>query len=368
MIACPLCKDAAGISQLYKASDMPLSRYGLLKSKNDVVETVSINLLFCDLCSFAWNADYDEAKVDYKSDQIIEANRFSDAYRKHFLNSKQKISKYLDISNSRLVEIGAGGCDFLELFDEARERHAIEPSPEIKSNNNPRIKKYNDYFRTETAAIPAELVIFRQVLEHVPNPITFVTNVLKTFESDIAPTYLYVEVPNSGLTFDKGRFYDIYYDHCNYFTSKSLAKFAELLGLELCDISLEHNNEIISFILKNKIPNHLIIEKKLSAEINSVKLKLNGIDPKDNVFMWGAAGNGVTMLNLLDDSSCKIEYVIDKDVNKQGKYIPKTGQLIISPEHAKTLNPSAILVMSQFHRVEIEKECRELFGKEIKLL
>ena len=368
MISCPLCLDSAVANSVYEVSNMPLSRYGLLKSKTDSVSSVSISMYYCDLCCFGWNADYDESKVDYKSDLIIEANRFSLAYKNHFLKSKAKISKYLDISKSCVVEIGAGGCDFLELFDEAKERHAIEPSPEIKSNTNKKITKYNEYFRLGSIVIPAELVIFRQVLEHVPNPRMFVTDILEAFKSDCAETYLYIEVPNSGLTFEQGRFQDIYYDHCNYFTSNSVLRFVDLLGLELIDLSLEHNNEIISFIVKNKTLSQSILKKNFSDAIETLKIKLDDIKPEEKIFMWGAAGNGVTLLNVLGEGKNKIEYVIDKDINKQGRYIPKTGQLIISPDSAKSLNPSAILIMSQFHRVEIESECRQLFGEQIKIL
>jgi hypothetical protein len=369
MAVCPLCKNLSKNESVYDSADIPLSRYGLLDSENDFVARVSVKLMYCERCDFGWNEDYDEINVNYQSNQIIEANRFSEAYRAHFQNSTKKISKYLTIADSRLVEIGAGACDFLEMFEEAKERHAIEPSHEIRFNNNPNIHKHNEYFKPGSKVIPADLIIMRQVLEHIPNPRLFILEVLNAFKSNRPETSMYLEVPNSELTFTQGRFQDIYYDHCNYFTTQSIVKLADLVGLQVCDISTEKNNEIISVFLKTKSAGNLQIEQKFSEAISDIQEKIREArSDQREVLVWGAAGNGVTLLNVLKLFSSEIKYVIDKDVNKQGKYVPVTGQKIISPGFAKTLNVSAIIVASQFHRQEIEAECFELFGGEVRII
>ena len=45
--------------------------------------------------------------------------------------------------------------------------------------------------------------------------------------------------------------------------------------------------------------------------------------------MWGAGARGVTLLNMLNDS--RIEYAVDINPRKQGKYVPGTGQQIVEP-------------------------------------
>jgi hypothetical protein len=69
----------------------------------------------------------------------------------------------------------------------------------------------------------------------------------------------------------------------------------------------------------------------------------------------------VQILNKLNINKAIIECVIDSDKNKQGKFIPGTHQKIISPEDAIKLCPDEILVLSQFHRSEIEDSCKLLF-------
>ena len=52
---------------------------------------------------------------------------------------------------------------------------------------------------------------------------------------------------------------------------------------------------------------------------------------KDNgrrVVLWGGGSKGVTFLNMKGDRD-KIEYVIDTNPRKHGKYIPGTGQKIV---------------------------------------
>ena len=67
-----------------------------------------------------------------------------------------------------------------------------------------------------------DLIIMRQVLEHVPDPMVF----LKAYHALLSRTkggngLLYVEVPSTNATIEKGRFSDFYYDHVGFFTLNS---------------------------------------------------------------------------------------------------------------------------------------------------
>ena len=97
-------------------------------------------------------------------------------------------------------------------------------------------------------------------------------------------------------------------------------------------------------------------EKKFSDQIKN-KL-LDG----ESVIGWGASGNGVQILNKLNLTEKDIPVVIDSDKNKQGLFIPGTNQKIISPQDAKKFNPNTVIIFTQFHKREIEKSCREIFG------
>ena len=70
--------------------------------------------------------------------------------------------------------------------------------------------------------------------------------------------------------------------------------------------------------------------------------------------IWGISGRAISFLthNALDKSH--IQFGIDIDKNKQGKYIPVTGQLIISPQQAAEFEPDLIIIANTNYLEEIK--------------
>lgn len=368
MSKCLICERDV-TSTIYVNSSAPLCRYGFTEAIDEDVDVVSINVLFCDKCQFGWNNLFKYESVNYKSNKIIESNRFSQRYKKHFETSSDRIKKYLDGKLNTIVEIGAGSCDFLSHFDNVRSRYAIEPSDEINLNLDKTIVEINDLFLNSNYIIPSDLIIFRQVLEHVSQPKSFLLDAIRCFHKSDEVSYFYIEVPNSDITFSDGRFYDIYYDHCNYFTVNSMLSLLDICGLKLCELTLEMNKEIICLIASTERHNTEVIKNNLDSQIVDLGIKINYyLSLKKKLFIWGAAGNGANLLNTLKLDSSLIPFVIDKDPQKHHKFIPITNQRIISPEEAVEAAPDVILIMSQFHRPEISRECLKIFGTTIILI
>ncbi|MBU0962016.1 MAG: SAM-dependent methyltransferase, partial [Proteobacteria bacterium] len=69
--------------------------------------------------------------------------------------------------------------------------------------------------------------------------------------------------------------------------------------------------------------------------------------------LWGAGSKGVTLLNQLADAD-SIEYVVDINPGKQGKYIPGSGQLVVSPEFLTTIQADTVFIMNDMYRQEIQ--------------
>jgi ABC-type Fe3+-hydroxamate transport system substrate-binding protein len=84
------------------------------------------------------------------------------------------------------------------------------------------------------------------------------------------------------------------------------------------------------------------------------QLKENG----QRVVVWGAGSKGVTFLNTFNASG--IEYAVDLNSSLQDRYVPGTGQLIVSPEFLKRYRPHVVFVMNPIYHSEIEKHARRL--------
>jgi hypothetical protein len=77
-----------------------------------------------------------------------------------------------------------------------------------------------------------------------------------------------------------------------------------------------------------------------------------------HVIIWGAGSKGVTFLNIF--KKFNIDYAVDINPNKQGKYVPGSGQEIIPPKFLKTYKPDILIIMNPIYKKEIEKIIRDL--------
>ena len=79
------------------------------------------------------------------------------------------------------------------------------------------------------------------------------------------------------------------------------------------------------------------------------------IKTAENVCIWGASGKGVLVLSEFSDELLKkIKFVVDINPNKQGKYLPLSGKLVVSPDALKTHRGQlVVIVMNEIYQEEI---------------
>lgn len=359
---CQIC-ETEECQIILKSENENLARYGLLSAIEYSPISTGLNqvIAYCEACNFAWNTAFQYDKVKYDNDKIIEAGYFSKRYIDYQKKSALHLRRIIGFKPNVIVEIGAGAGIFINEFD-AEKKIAIEPSEEA-NQIDASIEVYNEYYTEERFNFAADIVVLRQVLEHIKDPIIFLNNIQKSFnKSD--EFYLYIEIPNSMLTFKFGRFYDYYYEHCNYFSINTIAFLAEKINLNIVDLSTDMDGELISILFTNRKNSISELKLKISNNKNKIIEKLNYYKlNKKLILAWGASGNGVQILTSLKITMDTIPLVIDSDKNKQGKFIPGTCQKIISPEDAIEIKPDVVLVLTQFHKKEIGDSCRKLFPK-----
>uniref|UniRef100_UPI00404890FF class I SAM-dependent methyltransferase n=1 Tax=Flavobacterium sp. TaxID=239 RepID=UPI00404890FF len=347
---------------IFASKNENLARYGFLKSPDSPPLATGLDqqVAYCENCNYAWNTVFEYNKIKYDSDQIIEAGHFSKRYIEYQKYSALYLRKLMGFKPDTIVEIGAGAGIFIKEFD-AKRKIAIEPSVEAKQIDNS-VEVYNEYYSAEKFNFPADIVVLRQVLEHVKDPLEFLKNLKNSFNSG-EKFCMYIEVPNALFTFRFGRFYDYYYEHCNHFSIKTINFLADKLNMEIIDLSTAMDGELLSVLLTNEKLNHQSFKGNIDKNRSSIRNELNNkISEGKKILAWGASGNGVQILNNLEVNINSIECVIDSDKNKQGKFIPGTLQRIIAPEDAIALKPDVILVLTQFHKAEIGLACEKLFS------
>jgi FlaA1/EpsC-like NDP-sugar epimerase len=72
------------------------------------------------------------------------------------------------------------------------------------------------------------------------------------------------------------------------------------------------------------------------------------------VVVWGGGSKGVSFLNTLKTRG-RIEYVVDINPRKQGRYVAGTGQQIVPPDFLGHYQPDIIIVMNPVYQREIQE-------------
>jgi len=187
------------------------------------------------------------------------------------------------------------------------------------------------------------------------------------------------ELPDVLRVLNETAFWDVYYEHCSYFTPGSLARLFRRTGFDVLDISLDYDDQ---YILIEAVPSSaptgqtapLPIEPDLDAIASAVEHFASTFDETiarwrsdvaevvssgGKVVLWGSGSKGVaylTSLGLVDE----IRYVVDINPFKHGKFLAGTGQLIVPPEFLKEYRPDLVVAMNPVYTDEIGAELESM--------
>lgn len=322
---CKIC-DSAALSTLYQIESLPLFQNKVYETKSIAVKqkTVPVILCQCQECGFVFNSVFDDSHMDYDANYQNEQN-YSGTFVKH-LHDVANFLTTQGLKEKNIIEIGCGKGYFVELLEKNGFQNITGFDPAYEGNN-PKIIK--DYFGPKYLSLDADLIIMRHVLEHIEHPFDFLSHIKNACSEK---TKILIEVPDFKWIVDNKAFWDIYYEHCNYFDRDFLESFFKNTVLKnmfdgqyllaLADIST----------LQKPYSTHHYPPHLFDSTSNAIAAFLK--THQKNI-IWGASSKGVTMLNLLDKDKKYVEYCIDINPKKQNKFIAATGHKIFSPEILK---------------------------------
>ena len=296
----------------------------------------------------------------------------SKEFKKHMKDILEIIKKQ-NLKNDTLVDIGCGQGDFLELVKKDRYFKYKGFDKTYKGNDKNIIKRY----LSKKDKIKANILVLRHVLEHIKKPHLFLKVIKKIFGN----ITIFIEVPDYDWIIKKNAFFDITYEHVNYFTPFSLLSLfdGKYISKGKC-----FNGQYYYLItnlkyLSNKFEKNY--NSKNWKELNFYKLfpsfmkKLIELDEMsknhNKVYVWGAATKGsMFILHCLRNKKVfqKIENAIDINKNKQEKYLPISNIKVISErKFFKKVKKNDLLIISNpNYKKEILKQLLKNNAKNIK--
>ena len=323
----------------------PTSEMALMAEKDEVELVQSL------ISGFVFNKAFTAHKMNY--DVHYQNEQSNSAVFKNHMQNVLQLLKSFGIKNKRVVEVGCGKAVFFEMMlQEGIDCWGFDPTYE---GNNERIKK--EYFDETQKGIGADVIIMRHTLEHITKPFSFLHTIAKANDHK---GFLFAEVPTFDWIVNKNAFWDIFYEHCNYFTQDSLGCMIDdsrtglLFGGQYIYLWADLSK------IRNTIPEDVQFKKYDTSTFDNKLDSYNKILMNNGTFaIWGAGAKGSTFLNLLDPERKAIQYVIDINPAKQNKFIAGTGHPIYAPDILLRQPVENILIMNEIYAEEIKQQIKK---------
>jgi SAM-dependent methyltransferase len=340
-----------------------------------------ISLKHCAACGHVFNASYDDALMDY-TPAYDSSLHFSPRFNRYAEELARRLVGRYALRGKKVVEIGCGKGDFLVRLceDGGNEGWGFDRSFDpgrVDAARRQRINFVQAFYTAEQAArLRPDFVCFRHVLEHVADPRGFLGELRRGF-ADRTDAALYCEVPNALFTLKDMGIWDLIYEHCAYFTLGSLTRAAQGSGFDVLALGEAFGGQYLYVELRPGAGRALAAVPEAHqpaavsrharefagqylSKIDAWRERLRELRQAERrTVIWGGGSKGVTFLNVFGADSA-IEYVVDVNPHKQGRYVAGTGQRVVAPEFLRELRPTDVLVMNPVYEDEIAGSVRAL--------
>jgi SAM-dependent methyltransferase len=350
---CKLCKSD-NLSIIYTASDIPVFQNKVYKTviEAENAMTGNVKLAMCQHCGFVFNTDFDHTMMNY--DEQYQNEQAHSAYFQKYLGELINLLTEKKFHKKKIIEIGCGKGFFLEMLLESG-FDVVGFDPAYGGEKSYVIK---DYYSDKYAYLDADLIILRHTLEHIQEPLQFLTAIADSARPDAK---IFIEVPSFEWILNQNAFWDIFHEHCNYFTVQSIANL-----FQNSEQGLLFNDQYMYLIAdlkdlrKQVTPSEVQFpDLKASRLLELYKFYNEFVRNHPGLMVWGAGAKGVTFANLTDPERKYISNLVDISPEKQGRYIARAGHFIISPVQLTGNKAGEILVMNDNYYHEIENQIKE---------
>jgi SAM-dependent methyltransferase len=320
----------------------------------------------------AFNSQFESGLLEY-GEQYNNKQSASEYFRTYLNDTVDLLVHKYGIFNKRILDVGCGNGEFLELLSMKSHSRGIGFDPSYTGPDHTSNAQFvSDYLTEKHSPIKTDVLILRHVLEHVDKPNQFLSTILQYLKVDTDCKIL-IEVPDFNWIADHGAYWDVFYEHVNYFLKQSLRNLLESIGLDVIDIFNQfggqymiaiasfHPDNINKKETKSAYPVDLSIidQFRRNIELKNKEMEdiVNRFGEETPFTVWGAAAKGITFINCLAEGvRARIPFIIDMNVAKQGKYCAGVGHKIMPPsilKHREDIKDIIIMNPNYLHEISI---------------
>ena len=369
---CPNClKNAMHV--FYEVENIPVHSVLLMPTRDRAIDyrRRNLKLAFCPSCGFIGNTIFDPSVHEY-STSCEESQGFSSTFNTFSRGLAKRWVEQYGLQGKTVLEIGCGKGDFLAQMVEEGVARGIGIDPAYvpgRLGDTSRLTFIQDLYDERYSHLQADVICCRHTLEHIAPTHSFMRT-LRSIIGDRLETVVLFELPDMQRVLEEAAFWDIYYEHCSYFTRGSLARLFRSTGFELLELGLEYDSQYIVLAARPaRRPTELAQpgENDLAAIANAVEdfpqraseLKrhwLASINRRKSagkkIVIWGGGSKAVSFLTTLDLKD-EIDCVVDINPHKHEKFVPGSGHVVKDPAALAQHRPDCIILMNPVYEHEV---------------
>ncbi len=367
------------MSVFHEAHSVPIHSCQLLQTREEAVQFPrrDIALGFCESCGFIGNVIFDLQLMRY-SQAYEEQQAFSRRFSQFAAELAAHLVSRYDLRDKEVVEIGCGKGDFLALLCELGNNRGVGIDPSfvegrLQSPVANRITFVRDFYSERYAYFRGDLVCCRHTLEHIYATRDFVETIRRAV-GDRSDTAIFFEVPDVTRVLREGAFWDIYYEHCSYFSLQSLARLFRSCGFEVLDLAKAFDQQYLLVearpangvsargsagenSLEQEAQDVACFEDKHRAKLDEWRRRFDVIcSQRLRAAIWGSSSKCVAFLTTLGLQDEIELVVVDINPHRHYKYLPGLGKQILPPGVLREYRPDTVIAMNPIYFKEIRQD------------
>ena len=372
---CPNCNSRGCCHPFYEVRGVPTNSCLLIEDRARALgfPTGDIVLAVCHGCGFIFNAAWDVQYTIY-SGQYEETQGFSPTFKRFSRVLAEELISSYDIRGKTVLEIGCGKGEFLSLICELGGNRGIGYDPSFvpdRQRSGQDIRFVRKFFTEDTSETAPDLLCCKMTLEHIGETNRFLRSVRSV--ANRKDSVVFFQVPDVDRILKEGAFWDVYYEHCSYFSATSLRHLFTGTGFTVQRVWTGYDGQYL-MILTSPAEHGSDIKSSDTDDVTAI-VRMSGsfaaavtrsraawlIRLRDwaaagrRTVLWGSGSKAVAFLTTLVVHD-EIEHVVDINPYRVGKFLPVTGQRIVSPAFLRDYRPDNVIIMNPIYRAEIERE------------
>jgi 2-polyprenyl-3-methyl-5-hydroxy-6-metoxy-1,4-benzoquinol methylase len=376
-VNCRHCKATLTLPLIDLGFAPPSNAYLSKQQLQQPEKKYPLRVLVCQTCWLAQTEDFAQAHELFDADYAYFSS-FSSTWLEHAKRYANEMSaRFHFSSSSHVVEIAANDGYLLQYFKAANiPCTGVEPTASTASAARAKgIHIVQEFFGVALANTlvsqgkQADLTAANNVLAHVPDINDFVAGFTVLLKPNGVATF---EFPHLMQLMALNQFDTIYHEHFSYLSLTAVQRIFAANGLTVFDVE-EHPthggslrvfaqrtdtckqpiNDRVAKMLRTEDAMGIQTEKYyLAFQARAEKVKDDFINflaeakrHGKTVAAYGAAAKGNTLMNFAELGSDLIQYVVDKNPAKQGKFMPGSRIPIVSPEALQSQRPDYLVIL-----------------------